>query len=322
MSEHASPEEYAEELKLLIRHYDASRPRSRQSAEHRLGVSDVGGCPQYAVLMIRQAPFTDAPDPWAAVMGTAVHHVTEQARAFGDPDVITDAELTVTMPNGVELTGHPDAIDQRENSITDDKSVDGVGVVRRAGPEDKQRWQVAMYAKGAVDAGLLEPDPLIRLVWLDRSGKDSDPVVWQKVGYDEEIVEATEWLDDVIYHVQHQLDADKTPSIEWCAKACPFYTGCRLEDGDLPNTDTEITDDAAIRAVSVYLEGRDLKKEATSMMESAKAELDGHVGVADIDGHRIRVRWTSVNTSHVEAYERAGYRKLDVREVPKKDKKK
>lgn len=308
-----SPDEYAEQMRLMVREYDQSRPRSIQSANHQLGVSDVGGCPQYAVLMTRQEPFTDSPEVWPAIVGTAVHSSLEQARNLIDPDIVTDASVTVVMPNGVTLTGHPDALDPDENSITDDKTADGLGVVGRKGPSRKQRWQVAMYAKGAVDEGLLQPDPIIRIVWWDRSGADSVPVVWQQQGYDLEVAEATEWLDDVMYAVKHGEDAAKTPPLEWCAKCCPFYTGCRVDD--LPEVDGPITDEQVVDALEVYQEGKLLEREAKKMTGSAKAVLDGHSGIAVIDGKKIRLRWQNVNTTHVEAYERAGYRKIDIRVV-------
>ncbi len=68
-----TPEEYAQTMKLAVGLLDSQRERSQQTKEHLLGVSDIGGCPQYAVLMIRQTPFSDAPDTTKALIGTSLH---------------------------------------------------------------------------------------------------------------------------------------------------------------------------------------------------------------------------------------------------------
>jgi hypothetical protein len=309
-------EEYALQAKLSMRAYDDSRPRSRQTADFRLGVSDIGSCPNYAVLLTKQEPFSDAPSRHAAMMGTFIHDGIERAMKYADPDLIVGPEVTMTLENGVTLTGHPDRIDVVENSVTDDKTVDGTALAKREGPSDQQKFQVSLYALGAVQMGLLTTDrPLItRIVWWDRSGKDEDPVVWQQEWTADNVKPAVEWLDSVIYAVANEEDGERAKPVDWCASACPYYSKCRLPM--LPEVDELITDPEIRKAAVAYKAGLEQEKEGASLKRASKAMLDGMSGIIPVDAeHRLRLRWISVAEVEVKAGTRGAHKRLDLREV-------
>lgn len=309
-------EEYAVQARLTMRAYDDSRPRSQQTQDFRLGVSDIGSCPNYAVLLTKQEPFSDAPSRHAAMMGTFIHDGIERAMKFGDPDLIVGPEVTMKLPNGVTITGHPDRIDQYENSVTDDKTVNGTALVKRTGPSDQQKFQVALYALGCVQGGWLRDDrPLImRIVWWDRSGVEEEPHVWQEEWTPEHINPAVDWLDSVIYAVQHDEDGERAKPVDWCATACPYYSTCRLPM--LPEVDELITDPEIRKAAVAYKDGLAAEKEAAALKRASKAVLDGHSGIIPVDDeHRLRLRWISIAESETKPSIRQAHRRLDLREV-------
>jgi hypothetical protein len=314
-------EEYATFVRLAMRHYDDTRDRSLQTKDYRLGVSDLGGCHNYAALLTKQTPFSDSPSRGAAMLGTFIHAGVAEAMRHADPDLLIEHEVEITLPNGVELLGHADRIDRAENSVTDDKTVDRLGDVRRAGPTQQQEWQVTLYALGAVQQGLLDGAKPItcRLVWWDRSGKDDLPHVWQTTyptmaDLERAVQPAVEWLDDVIYAVKEGEDASRDKPVDWCASSCPYYSVCRV--ADLPEVEELITDESVVRAVESYRAGLELAKEADSLKESGKSVFDGISGmVRTEDGSTFRLRWITIAGKTVKEHERLPYRRLDLREV-------
>jgi hypothetical protein len=304
-----------------MRAFDDTRDRSQQTKDYRLGVSDIGTCRQYATLLTKQTPFTDAPDRGAAMLGTFIHTGIEQVMLHHDPDLIVGAEVTVDLPNGVQLSGHPDRVDVAENSVTDDKTVAALGDVRRAGPTPQQEWQVLFYAAGACQIGMLNPDAPIttRICWWDRTGKEDVPHVWQTTFPDYEslmsfLEPALEWLDDVMYAVRQDEDASRDKPVDWCAAACQFYSTCRVSD--LPEVDELITDPTVVRAVDSYQAGLAMAKEAASLKDAGKELFDGISGmVRTADGRMMRLRWITVGEKIVAEHPRAAHRRLDLREV-------
>lgn len=308
--------EYATFARLAMRNYDDQRDRSRQTADFRLGVSDIGKCRQYAALLTKQTPFSDAPDRGSAMLGTFIHEGIEHVMAEADPDLLIGPTLEITLPNGVELTGHADRVDRVENSVTDDKTVAALGDVRRNGPTDQQQWQVLFYALGCIQAGILdESKPLIlRICWWDRTGREDTPHVWQTL-YDPKMLEpAMDWLHDVMYAVEHDEDASRDKSVDWCASSCAYYSTCRV--ADLPEVDSLITDPLVVRAVDSYEAGKDMMKEGESLKDAGKEIFDGINGMVRLsDGRTFRLRWITVAGKTVKEHERAPYRRLDLREV-------
>jgi len=305
-------EEYGQYMRLALRKFDDSRPRSLQSAEYRLGVSDIGHCPQYAVNVIKQTPASDAPDRTAALWGTFLHDGIEEAMKHLNPALVCNPEVLIELPNGVSLTGHPDRVDQAENSVTDDKTVNGTGLVARKGPSEQQEFQVAMYALGCVQKGLLDPSKpiIVRIVWHDRSGKQSDPVVWQKVWSPADVDPAVDWLDSVIYAVKHGEDAERVPPVDMCANTCQFYSTCRLPN--LPEVDELIEDPRIVEAVTAYLDGQQEAKQGKELQAAAHSVLTGIAGIVNTpDGRTIRLRWIGKPATDKQA----SSVRIDVREI-------
>ena len=316
MSDLDSAALYAQRMRLALRSWDDDRPRSKQTQDHKLGVSDIGGCHNYAALLTTQTPFTDAPSRGAAIMGTFIHDGLVAVKKHDNPNLLLDLEVTATLPNGVSLTGHPDEVDKDENSVTDDKTVDGLGLVKLNGPTERQRYQVALYALGLIQMGVLDKTrPVItRLAFWDRAGKQDEPYVWQKEWDEQDIRDAVEWLDDVIYAVQHAEQASKDKPVDWCASSCPYYSTCRLPD--LPEVDDLITDGETVDAAVAYRTGLSMENEGKAIKRAAKSQLDGTSGIIVVDdAHRLRLRWISVDEVTVKETTRAAHKRIDLRDI-------
>ena len=122
------------------------------------------------------------------------------------------------------------------------------------------------------------------------------------------------WLDDVIYAVQMQEDASRDIPAPICERICEFYTVCR---GGLPVEEGGeiIADEQRLAAIRMFDEGRSLEKMGAQMKKEAGAVLIDSNGIATIDGVRWQVRNTYVNPTTVQAFEKAGYNRLDVRKM-------
>src|SRR5690349_373017 len=82
--------------------------RSAQAQDHRMGVSNLGHCRQYAKLLIEQTPFSDTRDKTAAFFGTVAGDAIE-AQLFKDhPEWLIEDECEFpfkdTDGNGNEVT--------------------------------------------------------------------------------------------------------------------------------------------------------------------------------------------------------------------------
>lgn len=284
--------------------------RALQQAEHRIGMSDLGHCREYARRMITQEPFTDERDKTAAFLGTVIGIGTESALAVEHPDWLFQTEVVTTLPSGLAILGHPDIIDPKANRLIDLKTKDGLELARREGPTGQQQFQRHGYALGAVQAGLLDPEGLtVANVYIDRSGAETVPHVdvepWQPdIG--EQI---DDWLEDVLYAVKTGEQASRDKPRDWCERWCEFYTGCRLGDTDVTGV---IEDEHAIAAIDMYLEGMGMERDGKRLKDQAKSAL---VGVAGSTGSHI-LRWVDIGPSEIPATTRRGYSKIDLRKAP------
>lgn len=296
----------AQDIKAAVRTWSDTRPRTLQSVSGQLGISDVGGCREYARLIVTNTEPSDHRKTWAADIGTAIHSIMDDAamQAFGDK-VITNKRVTVRHGNGAELPGTPDQVYPEHNAVVDFKSKDGLATTARNGP-DKQAWmQVNQYAKALVDQGTLKPEPTVYLIYVDRSGRDDRLLVFSS-DYDEMIVtEAENWIDDVIYAAQHGEQASKDKPISWCEHFCEFFTTCRGEDiapdGGLIDHPDEVN------AVENYLAGKDMEKLGKQLKYEARAVLAGVEGSTG----KATVRWTTITGTEG----RSDSTRLDVRRV-------
>lgn len=299
-------------VRRVINESMAHSDRSTFARENRLGVSDIGYCREYARRMIvnaeREAPQDDY---LAAFIGTAVGAMVEDEFIKRMPgEWVKQAEVVVhldVMGYRLFLPGHPDLYNRHE--LVDFKTMDGLGAIRSSGPTDQQRFQLSLYAKALIEDGQMEEGAMLSLVYIDRSGADPIPHVVSWV-YDPDVIrEAEEWLGDVIYAVQTDEEASRDKPRSWCEAVCEFAPSCRGTDTDVEGL---IEDPVILDAVRVYRDAIARAKEADKDKKSAQSVL------ANISGStgEFTIRWVDVPGGEV-AFTRKGYRKLDLRPVPR-----
>lgn len=298
--------------------YDNGSARSQQSRNGILGPSDIGFCRQKAALVTKQTPPSDESTKWAAMVGTALHTYIEAAIKQKYPDwlcgSIDKIRTTATLPSGAVISGSPDIIVPSANAILDIKTVDGFEWVKREGTSQNHKYQRHLYALGALETGLLAAErPVVYgNVYFDRSGKVADCFVLTDE-FDETLTdEIDSWVQDVIYAVAHNEDASRDLPAAVCERICEFFTVCRgglevHEGGDL------ITDRTLLSAIDMYVEARDLEKAAAAQKKEAQSMLYGVNGTTG----EYQVRWVQVAPTTVQAFEKQGYDRMDIRKVRK-----
>jgi hypothetical protein len=303
----------AQIIDALVAHMVDS-PRSQQSAAGILGPSDIGFCRQKAALTLWQIPETDNPPRWSAAVGTAIHNYVEQAIKDRYPSWIVGSidnlETTTLLPSGVEIKGHPDIVVPDKNLVLDIKTVDGFAWVKREGTSVQHKYQRHLYAMGLVQMGVLSDENLmVGNVYLDRSGKEPDPLVLIEEFDPTLTAEIDSWIDDVIYAVKHQEDARRDIASPVCERICSHFTACR---GSLPDQDGDMIEDPQlIHAVEMYVQARDMEKEAQDIKREAQSRL---AGVSGSTGTH-QVRWTEVQPAVVESFQKQGYMRMDIRKT-------
>ena len=308
--------DYGSLIGAAIRAYSDTSDRSVQSDNGILGPSDIGFCRQKAVLMTRGVAPTDSTPIMPAAIGTAIHNYVEAAiKAMfptwlvGSIDQIT---VTATLPSGAEISGHPDIVIPEDNTLLDLKTKDGLEWAKREGASQSNKFQRHLYVLGAINAGLLDESKPIYVgnAFLDRSGKE-ETVITDTAEWDPTLTaEIDAWVTDVMYAVKQGEDASRDIPSAVCERICSHFTACR---GALETHDggEQITDDTLVAAIRMYVDGRDMAKTADQMKKEAAAVL---AGVNGSDGS-WQVRWVEVQPTRVEAFDKQGYTRLDVRKV-------
>lgn len=306
----------AAQVESMIVNAMTNSERSRWAADHKIGVSDIGHCREYVrrVLVQEGNPGKESNAVMAAFVGTALGDLAERCLKEAYPEALIQAEVTVTLDVGayrLNLPGHPDVI--RPGEVMDFKSKDGLSLIARTGPTLQQSFQVVLYAKGAIDAGLVEREGLmVTLVYLDRSGADGARPEVFSWAYDEDQVEAAQqWLGDVFYAIENNEEASRDKERSWCYQWCPFAIECRGGDTDVTGL---IEDEGLILAMKSYDEGRAQVRDGKKLMDAAKAELVGVSGNTE----KYSARWVRIGESVKECTEtehrRAGYDRFDLTE--------
>lgn len=289
--------------------------RTLYASEKRFGVSDIGGCRRYVQYLIDDEDFTDPRGEFlAAYVGTAVGtkleedyirlrnpHARSQMDVVVPVEVVVDGEVFV-----VEIPGHPDLVEPLEhgNSVHDEKTKDGLGVVIREDGQRKHKYQITLYAKGLIRAGVIDENARLALVYYDRSGHEEAPhtVEWD---YDESIYEeAVQWLSDVIYAKVHGEEAEKDMPRHWCESFCPMFTRCRVTDTDVTGI---IRDPDQLAAIALYDEAHQRELAAKADKKAAASELQGIAGHTPDGG---QWRWVHVGDTKIEAHTRRGYERV------------
>lgn len=305
--------ELQHELIKAIEDYSYADPRSKQSRDGILGPSDLGFCRQKAVLTTREVERTDETNEAAARIGTAIHRYLAHAFAEANQGWIADSKkVTARFPSGAEISGTPDLICPGHNAIIDVKTVDGFEWVKRNGTSLNHKYQRHAYALGAMQEGLLDPTKTVYVgnMYVDRSGKEKKPYFIIEEYDDSLTAEIDLWIEDVIYAVETGSDASRDIPAAVCEKICPFFTACRgglevHDGGEL------IEDPTLLSAVDMYVQARAMEKEAAAMKDAAATQLSGVNGTTGT----WQIRWVDVAPTRVEAFEKRGYTRLDVRKA-------
>lgn len=308
-------QEIADALYAAMQEMSNYSARSLQAKEFRVGVSDIGFCPERVRRMLdQQVP--DDTDMLAAWIGTALGDHAEQAAQRLWPHAIVQAEVTLRLEGeggrSFSLSGHPDVV-LPEGIVLDVKTDYGLATVERSGPSEQQQFQRHGYAKAAHEGGLFNDDVKLEdvkvgNVWIDRTAREQRLHV-NLEPYDEAVVEqAGQWLDDVVYAYLNGEEARKVPPRDMCAVVCGFFTVCRAFDTDVEGL---IRAEPHLAAVEMYREGMEMEKRGKSLKDQAKVALTGVNGSTG----EYMVRWTTVNETLVPETIRRGYDKLEVRPI-------
>lgn len=288
--------------------YETHSPRTRQAREGILGPSDIGFCRQKAVLVTRQVPPSDKVSHWSAAVGTSVHNYLEAAFKTHNPDWLAGSidklKVTATLPSGVQISGHPDLVLPKENMVLDIKTVNGFEWTKRNGPSQSHLYQRHLYAMGLIQSGTLDSSKPVYVgnVYFDRSGKQTEPLLFIEE-YDDDLTAAIDtWVGDVIYAVANGEDSARDVAAAVCEQICEFFTVCR---GGLATYDEQevITDKYLLDAIDMYVEGRDMERIGKQKKSEANERLSGVNGMS----RDYQVRWVKVGDSD----------RLDVRKVRK-----
>jgi hypothetical protein len=182
--------------------------------------------------------------------------------------------------------------------------------VKREGASQSNKYQRHLYIMGAIASGYLDPSQPIYVgnAFLDRSGKEelviTDTAEWDPTLTDE--IDA--WVTDVIYAVKNGEDASRDLPAAVCERICSHFTACRgaldIHDGAELITDSEL-----VSAIDMYTDARDMEKTAKQMKDEASSRLHGINGSTG----KWQVRWVEVQPSRVEAFDKHGYARLDIR---------
>lgn len=316
-----------------IQNASNSTDRSKQAADFRMGVSNLGHCRQYAKYVTEQTEPTDETDKTAAFIGTVLGEAIEARLKVEHPDWLFQSEATFNIPSGGAIDGHPDIVVPDEVAATveeymaqfeedydgeelfiqgvwDLKSKDKLKVVRKYGQTQQQIFQLHAYTKALIDAGILDDSKPIWVqdVYYDRSGAEHEAYTighW----YDPNVIDFIDhWINDVKYAVINQVDAEKDMPRDWCFNWCEYATLCRANDTDVEGL---VDDPEFIAAVDTHVAGSALVKEGKAMVEAAKLALANRQGSTG----KHKVRWIEIGESTMN-FKRPAYKKLDVRKVP------
>ncbi len=307
----------AEELELAQFAYAAinaassGSERSAQANEFRAGISNVGFCQEYLRRMIIQEPESDERDYLAAFLGTAIGDHAEAALTKLDPSLRRGIEVVTRIEGdqGIyQIVGHTDLLGDR--IVIDLKTVAGLEKVRRNGPTQQQLFQRHLYALGAHQAGLLTcplEDVQTANIWFDRSGAEHEALAHMDTYNPDIIKAAAAWVDDVVYAVRHNEQAQREPAREFCERYCTRYTACRAHHTDVTGL---LTDPDVLAAVDLYKEAGKLESQAKHMRTEAQIELKGIQGSTG----EFAVRWVHIPEGDV-AYHRRAFQRLSISKV-------
>lgn len=225
-----SPDEFSAMIRWDIESDDATKPRSM--LEGHVGMSSMR-CREEVRRLLLNLPASDSPSKSKAIMGTAVDKLFKEALSKAHPDWLFDLTVTAKLPSGFEITGTLDWADPSEPSVTDLKTKDEDGMVHAVkhwASEDSYRRQRHVLYLGMIQNHGWPEKGLVRNLVVDRSGKREDYLTWQEPFSLDVVREADDFLQDAVYAVKHQEEAQKDIAGHLCKITCSFFTACRGTD--------------------------------------------------------------------------------------------
>jgi hypothetical protein len=190
-SDNRSPQPHplGETIRAVVLDADRTAPRSLQTA---MGPSEVGEpCARRLAYRIMNEPATNTDsDPWAAIVGTAVHAWLADAFTAANTRLnriryLVEQRLQI-VPG---LIGSCDLYDADHAAVIDHKVVGTTAMTeyKRNGPLDTYRAQVHLYGKGYRRLGL--PVHQVALAFFPRGGMLAGLHVWSEP-FDETVADA------------------------------------------------------------------------------------------------------------------------------------
>jgi hypothetical protein len=252
-----------------VRDFDASRPRSMQSA---VGWSEVGGCRAQLGYRLEGAWPSDDTDTWGAQRGTAIHAYLQEILAAPG----------VRMEVGTEyrgIPGHADIVDAA--SCTDIKTSKLANSVLWAADHKllfEKRVQVHGYGAGLIDAGELPDDATMRLLVVPVDGTFGDWWAYEEP-FDRALADhGADRLEEVRRLLGEGERLPKDKPYAFCAEWCEFFSLCRSQDD--PKAGEEITDPELAAAVAAYGEAHKVFAAAKKEKERLAPLIRGLRGTA------------------------------------------
>lgn len=304
----------AKQIYEAIQQHATDTERSRHAAEFKLGISDVGYCPERLRRTLdNQVP--EGTDMLAAVIGQAVGKEVEEAlKAQLWPEAILQAEVVLRLRiqgKVYNLPGHPDII-RPDWGILDGKTDFGLSAIERDGPSFQQQFQRHAYGLAAFEAGhfpdLALEDVMVGNFWLDRGAVEKRVHV-QFEPFNPEIIDrGIDELESVVYAYLNEEEAEKRPPREVCRVTCGYFSKCREWETDVSGL---LDDPDVVAAILAYVEGRNLAGRGDKLKREAKAKLDGISG--STGEWLLRQTWT--NPTEVPASKRKGHYRIDIKPV-------
>lgn len=306
---------FADEIYQAIQDHSKGTERSQQAADFRLGISDIGYCPERNRRMLdHQVP--DDTDLLPAWIGSALGEALENALLLRWPHAIKQAEVFLDIRvqgKAYRLPGHPDLLVPGWG-VWDGKTDYGLNEVSRLGPTFGQLWQRNAYALAAWQDGLLGPMKLEDVqtgnIWIDR-GAVQRRVEVNITPFDPDIIAmGMEEIESTVYAFMQGEEAEKRPPRQVCEVTCGFWKTCRQYDTDVHGL---LDDPRLVFNVVSYYEGNVLEKQGKEMKDEAKVHLEN---ISGSTGEHT-VRWIWVNGS--DDGKRKGYYRIEVKRIKKED---
>lgn len=239
---------YAQELRDVVIRYADRLPRNVQ---RHLGPSELGHkCDRQLIGKMAGVSFGSGGnhlhDPWASIVGTAIHAFLEQAFGWESEVNANGRWLTETRvtPDPGAVQPHPgtaDLFDKMYNTLCDHKcQSDAIRQrLRRDGPPYHYYIQMLLYAAGYMHLGY-DVQRIALVSWPRTKSSLDEMFVWEKIITEEDLREVLDVLDKTVIReelavavAQGELsfwDIPPLPSEDDC-QYCPFSNPAALQDG-------------------------------------------------------------------------------------------